>query len=145
MKKCIFILSVLFLICVSVSAQDMRIRFKNGKVEKFNSADVISITYGKEPTAAELATDAVINQTVTFASMAQYYYKKPTAIGGGGNSFKGWNIQTVSESKEGTFTAAIENDLVTIVGTCKVKNENGKFTKVVVKFEKDTIKSVIIE
>ena len=38
--------------------------------------------------------DAVIADLTTLAAMAQQYYRKPTAMGGGGNSFVGWTIPT---------------------------------------------------
>lgn len=36
--------------------------------------------------------DAVISDLTTLAAMAQQHYRKPTAMGGGGNTFTGWSI-----------------------------------------------------
>ena len=36
--------------------------------------------------------DAVISDLTTLAAMSQQYYRKPTAMGGGGNTFTGWQI-----------------------------------------------------
>jgi Tfp pilus assembly protein PilE len=38
--------------------------------------------------------DAVISDLTTIAAMAQQYYRKPTAMGGGGNTFTGFTIPT---------------------------------------------------
>lgn len=38
--------------------------------------------------------DAVISDLTTLAAMAQQYYRKPSAMGGGGNSFVGWTVPT---------------------------------------------------
>ncbi len=42
--------------------------------------------------SAENKRDLVINECVNLATLAQQYYKKPTILGGGGNSFSGWQI-----------------------------------------------------
>ncbi|OGU83559.1 MAG: hypothetical protein A2279_01290, partial [Stygiobacter sp. RIFOXYA12_FULL_38_9] len=36
--------------------------------------------------------DAVISDLTNLASLAQQYYRKPTALGGGGNTFTSWAI-----------------------------------------------------
>jgi len=41
--------------------------------------------------------DAVISDLTTLASMAQQHFRKPTAMGGGGNSFTGWAIPSSLE------------------------------------------------
>jgi len=42
--------------------------------------------------------DAVISDLTTLAAMAQQYYRKPTAMGGGGNSFASFSIPSSLES-----------------------------------------------
>ncbi|MHB9039707.1 MAG: hypothetical protein ACYC4T_03555 [Melioribacteraceae bacterium] len=42
--------------------------------------------------AASSNRDAVIADLTTIGSMAQGYYRKPTALGGGNNTFTGWTI-----------------------------------------------------
>ena len=63
--------------------------------------------------------DGVVSDLNNLGAMAQQYYKKPTSMGGGGNSFVNWEIPTTLVSTangtydEGTPAAA----LVTITGT----------------------------
>jgi hypothetical protein len=41
--------------------------------------------------AEESAKDSIVTQGTNIGAMAQQYYKKPTALGGGGNSFVGFD------------------------------------------------------
>ncbi|MCK9279773.1 MAG: hypothetical protein M0P71_04065 [Melioribacteraceae bacterium] len=38
--------------------------------------------------------DAITADLTNLASLAQTYYRKPTALGGGGNTFTGWTVPT---------------------------------------------------
>jgi len=40
--------------------------------------------------AEESTKDGVVSDCTNLGAMAQQYYKKPTSMGGGGNSFVGW-------------------------------------------------------
>ena len=69
--------------------------------------------------------DAVSSDLLNLGSLAQQYYKKPLAMGGGGNSFVGWTVPTALASTgnghyaiSGTPTATT----LTIVGTGTEKN-----------------------
>ncbi len=42
--------------------------------------------------SSQANTDAVIADLTNLASLAQQYYRKPEALGGGGNKFDGWTI-----------------------------------------------------
>jgi len=69
--------------------------------------------------AASSNRDAVIADLTTIGSMAQGYYRKPTALGGGNNSFTGWVVpaqlaQTSNMSAAVTPTVAAQS--VTLVG-----------------------------
>jgi len=67
--------------------------------------------------------DAVIADLTNLASLAQQYYRKPTALGGGGNSFTGWTIPPqLATTGNGTYTATVSAQSVTLVGT---GNETG--------------------
>ncbi len=67
--------------------------------------------------------DAVIADLTNLASLAQQYYRKPTALGGGGNSFTGWTIPTqLDTTGNGTYTVTVAAQSVTLVG---VGNETG--------------------
>ena len=41
--------------------------------------------------AEESAKDTVVSEGTNLGAMAQQYYKKPIALGGGGNSFTGFD------------------------------------------------------
>ena len=42
--------------------------------------------------AEESAKDTIVSEGVNLGAMAQQYYKKPVALGGGGNTFTGFTI-----------------------------------------------------
>ncbi|NCS88884.1 MAG: hypothetical protein AUK34_04700 [Ignavibacteria bacterium CG2_30_36_16] len=49
-------------------------------------------------------TDAVIGDLNNLASMAMSYYKKPTSMGGGGNSFVGFTMPSgLASNANGTY------------------------------------------
>ena len=50
--------------------------------------------------------DAVVSDLTTLASMAQQYYRKPTAMAGGGQSFTNWAIPPqLLSTANGTYSA----------------------------------------
>lgn len=65
--------------------------------------------------------DAVVADCTTLASMAQQYYRKPTALGGGGNTFTGWTIPAqLAQTGNGTYTLTTpgaQQIVITGVGT----------------------------
>jgi hypothetical protein len=62
--------------------------------------------------------DGVIADLNNLGTMAQEYYRKPTAMGGGGNSFTGWVIPTHTDTTpNGVYAATISGQSITIVGT----------------------------
>ena len=55
--------------------------------------------------------------------MSQQYYRKPTAMGGGGNEFTGWLIPTTLQSTaNGSYSAVVTATDVTLTG---IGNEIG--------------------
>jgi len=75
--------------------------------------------------------DAVIADLTTLASMAQQYYRKPIAMGGGSNSFDAstgsggtaWDVpDQLDTTANGVYTATVSANSVTLVG---VGNETG--------------------
>ena len=67
--------------------------------------------------------DAVISDLTTLAAMSQQYYRKPTAMGGGGNEFTGWTIPTTLQSTaNGSYSATVAANTVTLAG---IGNEIG--------------------
>lgn len=70
--------------------------------------------------------DAVIGDLTNLASMAQSYYRKPTAMGGGGNDFTGWTIPATFASDNGTYAATVDNATqITLVGTGTETGDDG--------------------
>jgi hypothetical protein len=73
--------------------------------------------------AEEGAKDELVAHSTTIAANAQQWYKKPIALGGGGNSFtdfdtKFWDVQTnLHQSTNGTYGIAVTDQEVTITGT----------------------------
>ena len=67
--------------------------------------------------------DAVISDLTNLASMAQTYYRKPTALGGGNNTFTGWTVPAqLDTTGNGTYSATVAAQSVTLVG---VGNQTG--------------------
>ncbi|MCX6174740.1 MAG: hypothetical protein NTZ27_08335 [Ignavibacteriales bacterium] len=67
--------------------------------------------------AIETKRNNVTNELVNLASMAQQYYMKPGAMGGGSRTFSGWTIPTeLSVTANGNFTAVVSLDNVIITG-----------------------------
>lgn len=67
--------------------------------------------------------DAVVSDLTNLASNAQQYYRKPTALGGGGNTFTGWTIPTnLVTTPNGSYSATVAAQSVTLVG---IGNEIG--------------------
>ena len=74
--------------------------------------------------------DGVIADLTNLASMAQQYYRKPTSIGGGGNTFNlpspGWIVPAaIDTTGNGIYTATVTAQSVTLVGTGTEKGNNG--------------------
>lgn len=70
--------------------------------------------------------DAVIADLTNLASLAQQYYRKPTALGGGGNTFTGWTVPAALDTTgNGVYTATVAAQSVTLVGTGNEKGNNG--------------------
>jgi len=69
--------------------------------------------------------DALIADCTNLASLAQQYYRKPLALGGGGNDFTGWSIPSSLEiTANGEYSIEyLESGSLSIVG---VGNELGE-------------------
>lgn len=84
-------------------------------------------------TSAQSANrDAVIADLNNIGAFAQQYYRKPTTMGGGGNSFTGWTIPpNLTSTANGRYTLSgnPQATVVTIIGTGNEIGNDGK-TKV---------------
>jgi Tfp pilus assembly protein PilE len=70
--------------------------------------------------------DAVIADLNNIGVLAQQYYRKPTTMGGDGNSFTNWTIPpNLTKTANGTYTATVGATVVTIVGTGNEVGNNG--------------------
>lgn len=74
--------------------------------------------------AEEGAKDELVSHTLTVGSNAQQWFKKPTAMGGGGNTFVGFNAHFTNDlvklqtSTNGAYTTSGESPTqITITGT----------------------------
>ncbi len=78
-------------------------------------------------TSAQSANrDAVIADLNNIGAFAQQYYRKPTALGGGGNTFTGFTIPpSLTQTGNGTYTATVGATAVTIVGTGTERGNDG--------------------
>ena len=67
--------------------------------------------------------DGVIADLNNLGAMAQQYYRKPTSMGGGGNTFTGLTIPTKTDTTpNGTYAATVAAQSITLTGTGTEKN-----------------------
>ena len=65
----------------------------------------------------ESSKDAIVSDCTNLGAMAQQYFRKPTAMGGGGNTFTGWTIPSnLDTTANGTYSAVVTATQVTITG-----------------------------
>jgi hypothetical protein len=68
--------------------------------------------------AIEAKRNNLTNELVNLASLAQQYYLKPVALGGGNQSFTGWKIPNeLVITGNGHFTATVSAVSVELIGT----------------------------
>jgi hypothetical protein len=59
----------------------------------------------------ETTRDAIVSDCTTLGAMAQYYFRRPTTMSGGSNSFAGWSIPAnLDTTANGTFEITQEGD-----------------------------------
>ncbi|PID61680.1 MAG: hypothetical protein CR986_02535 [Ignavibacteriae bacterium] len=97
--------------------------------------------------------DAVIADLTTLAAMSQQHYRKPVAMGGGGNTFNkggksgsGFEIPSSLKSNDnGAYTATPSANSITLVGTGKeIGEDNSTVVKVTMVVAPDSITSTTI-
>lgn len=58
----------------------------------------------------ESSKDAIVSDCTNLGAMAQQFFRKPTAMGGGGNAFTGWTIPSnLDTTANGTYSASINS------------------------------------
>jgi len=62
--------------------------------------------------------DGIVADLNNLGAMAQQYWRKPGAMGGGNRSFTNWTIPTKTDTTpNGTYAATVAAQSITIVGT----------------------------
>ena len=89
----------------------------------------------------EAAKDAVVADCTTIGAMAQQYYRKPTAMAGGGNDFTGFTVPAaLTTNANGTYAASGHSSTsVVITGTPADADYNWT---IVTTITKDSVNSV---
>ena len=84
--------------------------------------------------ASQANRDGVIADLTNLAALAQQHYRKPAALGGGGNTFNGSGVPTgtswtvpgaIDTTGNGIYTAVVAAQTVTLTGTGNEKGNNG--------------------
>ena len=76
--------------------------------------------------ASQANRDGVIADLTNLASLAQQWYRKPTALGGGNSTFTGWTVPgAIDTTGNGIYTAVVAAQTVTLTGTGNEKGNNG--------------------
>lgn len=72
--------------------------------------------------------DAVLSDLQHIAALAEAHWKKPESLGGGGESFRGFELPAgLDENANGTYTIVRETDTrLVIVATGREMGENGR-------------------
>jgi len=94
----------------------------------------------------EANKSAMVADLQTIGSMAQQYYRKPTAMGGGGNAFTGWTVpnslkRTANMSADVTLTI-VDADNITLLATGTETGSDGSNVQVTMKFTPTEIDTV---
>jgi len=62
--------------------------------------------------------DSIVSDLNNLGTMAQEYWRRPGAMGGGDRTFTGWTIPTHTDTTpNGTYSATVSAQSMTIVGT----------------------------
>lgn len=73
--------------------------------------------------------DAVVSDCTNLAAMAQQYYRKPVALGWGGNTFTGWTIPAnLDSTANGTYKAEVNPQKVVLTGTGTEEDDGNPVT-----------------
>jgi hypothetical protein len=95
--------------------------------------------------AVDQKRDLVVNEILHISEIAQQYYKKPTSLAGGGNSFTGWSIppQFVNGAN-GSYTATVTPTLVEITGIGNEVVSGNDMIEVKTYVTRDSVRTEII-
>ena len=95
--------------------------------------------------AIDRKRELLVNESQNIASVAISYYKRPIMIGGGGNTFTGWQIPSALQATiNGSYTAQVSADNVVITGTGTEVISDGDSIKIETTVTGNKINSIII-
>lgn len=67
--------------------------------------------------AIESKRAIITNELVNLSAMAQQYYQRPSALGGGGRKFTGWTVPSeLKTTAAGHYTEQVNQDKIIITG-----------------------------
>jgi hypothetical protein len=92
----------------------------------------------------ESTKDAIVSDCTTLGAMAQYYFRRPTSMSGGSNSFAGWTIPAnLDTTANGTYAITQAGDAVDVEVTGSPLSSTGYNWTVVTTITSNDITSVI--
>lgn len=95
--------------------------------------------------AIDRKRELLVNESHNIGSIAISYYKKPIMIGGGGQTFTGWQIPSALQSTvNGSYSAQVSADNVVITGTGTEVVTGGDSIKIETTVTGNEINSIII-
>ena len=96
--------------------------------------------------AVEAKRNNVTNELVNLASMAQQYYMRPRALGGGSRSFTGWQIPPeLVTTANGHYTIqSNSSDSLKVLGTGNEVVTGNDSVKVEINVSSESFRTVII-
>ena len=97
--------------------------------------------------ATQANRDALISDCANIAAMAQQYYRKPASMGGGSNSFIGFEINpNLSKNANGKYILEnVDSESLSIVGEGReIGNDGSNVIKVIIKVLPDRIEQTKI-
>ena len=96
--------------------------------------------------SVEANRNAIIGDATNLAAMAQQYYRKPTALGGGNQSFTGWTVPaSLVATANGSYTAAVADQAVTLTCTgTEIGDDGSSVVSVTMVVAPDSITSTTI-
>jgi|CZKP01.1.fsa_nt_gi hypothetical protein len=107
-------------------------------------AIIFSITLFRQK-AIDSKRDLLINECGNLAMDAMKYYKRPSNLGGGGNTFTGWSIpEILTTTATGDYSVIIFSDSVLIIGTGNDIVNGTDSVKVQISVYQDNYKTQII-
>lgn len=92
----------------------------------------------------ESTKDAIVSDCTTLGAMAQYYFRRPTSMSGGSNSFAGWTIpNNLDTTANGTYAITQAGDATDVEVTGSPLGSTGYTWTVVTTITSNDITSVI--